>query len=65
MIYDISTDLFQWVLEIPSSVAQFTDWLTEPINDLYLPLSPLELLGLGGVTFIIVLIVIHVIKLFI
>ena len=58
-------ELFNWLLEIPQTLAEFGNWLNTPIYDPYINISPLGLLGIGGISFIIALIIIHVIKLFI
>lgn len=58
-------ELYNWVLEIPQTLAQFGTWLTEPIKPGLIDLSPLALLGIGGVSVLIGLIVVHVVKLFV
>ena len=57
--------LFNWVLNIPQVVAQFGSWLVNPIYDPYITLSPLALLGISGVSVIIAIIGIHVVRLFV
>lgn len=57
--------LWNFLIEIPQALAKFGSWLVSPINEKWLNISPLGLLGIGGTTFIIALIVIHVVKLFI
>lgn len=61
---DISTTIFEWVLNIPNTLAQFSEWLIAPINETYLNISPLGLFGIGGGSFIIGLIGIHIVRLF-
>lgn len=60
----MENDLFNWVLEIPLTIAKFGNWLIQPINEQYLNISPLALLGVGGVATIIVIIGIHIVRLF-
>lgn len=57
--------LFNWVLNIPQVVAQFGSWLVNPIYDPYITLSPLALLGISGVSVIVAIIGIHVVRLFV
>lgn len=56
--------LIQFILEIPQAVAKMGTWLTTPISERYLNISPLGLLGVGGTALLIGLIVVHVVKLF-
>lgn len=58
-------ELFNWILQIPQTIASFGSWLMSPIYDPYIKLSPLALLGIGGVSTIIIIIGVHVVKLFI
>lgn len=57
--------LFNFLLEIPKAVANFGSWLVSPINEKYINISPLGLLGVAGTTFLIAIILVHVVKLFI
>ena len=57
--------LFNFLLEIPQTLANLTNWLVSPISEKYLNISPLGLLGIGGTSLIIALILVHVVKLFI
>lgn len=57
--------LFKWLLDIPQVIAQFGSWLTNPIYPPYITISPLALFGIGGGSVIIVLIGVHVVRLFI
>ena len=61
----MDSSLFEWVLNIPSVVAGFGSWLTNPIYPPYIDISPLGLFGLGGVGVIIAIIGVHVVRLFI
>lgn len=57
--------LFDFLLDIPQTIANFSNWLITPINSTYLDISPLGLLGIGGAGIIITIISIHVVRLFI
>lgn len=57
--------LFNFLLQIPQAVANFGNWLLSPLNEKYLNISPLAMLGIGGTTIIISIIIVHVVKLFI
>lgn len=57
--------LWRFVLEIPQAVANFGNFLISPISEKYLNISPLALLGIGGTTILISIIIVHVVKLFI
>lgn len=57
--------LFKWLLEIPQAVANFGNWLVNPINSQYLNISPLGLLGVSGGAVILTLIGVHIVRLFI
>lgn len=52
--------IFDFILNILSVFAGFGDWLVTPLD--YINLSPLGLISVGGITF---LIGIHIVKLFI
>ena len=56
--------LFNWIMSIPQTIAKFGDWLVKPIMEPYIKLSPLGLLGIGGVSTLIFIIGWHVFKLF-
>lgn len=56
-------NLFQWMLDIPLVVAEFGNWLTEPLQ--VINISPLALLGIAGVSVIITIIGIHIVRLFV
>lgn len=58
-------ELFEFLLNIPQTLSQFGSWLITPLNEQWLNISPLGLLGVGGIGFIIVIITTHIIKLFI
>ena len=55
--------IFEWVLNIPQYLGEFSSWLTTPLQ--YINLSPLALLTIGGGTALITVIVIHIVRLFI
>ena len=55
--------LFDLLLQIPQTLANLGNWLVSPLNEKYLNISPLALLGVGGTTFLIALITIHIVKL--
>ena len=57
--------LFNWLLEIPQTIANLCNWLISPISEKYINISPLGLLGIGGTTILLVIIGVHVVKLFI
>lgn len=57
--------LFNFILEIPRVISLFGTWLVSPISEKYLNISPLGLLGIGGVSFIVILISVHVVRLFV
>lgn len=53
--------LFDLLLNIPSYVATFTDWLMQPLP--YVNISPLGLFGIGGGAVIIAIIGFHLLHL--
>lgn len=55
---------FDWVLSIPQTIASFGTWVVSPINEQFLNISPIELLGVTGTATIITIIVLHVVRLF-
>lgn len=57
--------IFDFFMGIPETLAGFGNWLVSPIDDTFLVISPLELLGIGGIATIIAIIVIHVVRLFV
>lgn len=57
--------LFNFLLEIPQAVSKLTGWITSPISEKYLNISPLGLLGVAGTTILLGIIIVHVVKLFI
>ena len=59
----METELFNWLLDIPTTIAGFGSWLTTPLD--VINISPLGLLGVAGVTTIIIIIAVHIVKLFI
>lgn len=61
----METKLIDFALNIPQALANFGEWLMTPINAEYIPLSPLELLGISGTAIIITLIGVHVVRLFV
>lgn len=56
--------LYNWLLNIPQTIAGFGNWLVKPIGN-GIDISPLGLLGVGGISVLIVIIGVHVVKLFI
>lgn len=57
--------LIEFLLQIPVAVGNLGTWIISPINERYLNISPLGLLGAAGTSILIGLIVVHVVKLFI
>lgn len=57
--------LFNFLVDIPKTLANMGEWLVSPISEKFLNISPLGLLGIGGTAVLISLIVVHVVKLFI
>lgn len=57
--------LFEFLLDIPRVIANFSGWLVSPISERYLNISPLGLLGVGGFSILVGIIIVHVVKLFI
>ena len=57
--------LFEWLMNIPVVISNFGNWLVSPIYQPYITLSPLELLGIGGITTIIAIIGVHIVRLFV
>lgn len=57
--------LFDWVLQIPQTVASFGNWLTNDLQIGSWSISPLGLLGIGGVSVVIGIIGVHIVRLFI
>lgn len=43
--------LFQWLLDLPATFAQFGEWLTTPLP--YINYTPLAIIGVTGITAII------------
>lgn len=56
---------FDLLSGVPQAVANFGDWLITPINEEFLNISPIGLLGIGGTTFIVAIIGIHLVRLFV
>lgn len=42
-------ELFGWLLRIPESIAQFGQWLTQPIADVF-PFPPLAIVSVGAIS---------------
>lgn len=57
--------LFEWLLGIPQTIASFGNWLVSPLASGYIDISPLALLSVAGVSVLIALIVVHIVRLFI
>ena len=58
-------ELFDFLIQIPESLSNFGSWLTTPLDPDLFNISPLGLLGVGGLSFVIVLISVHVVRLFV
>lgn len=61
----MESTLFKWILEIPQAVSWFGSWLINPIDKTYLNISPLGLLGIGGGTIILAILLVHIVRLFV
>lgn len=57
--------LYDFLLEIPQAVSKFGEWLTQPLYEPYIKLSPIALLGLSGTAVLIGIIAVHVVRLFV
>lgn len=57
--------LFKWLLDIPQTIASFGNWLVSPLAKGYIDISPLALLSVAGVSIIVVIIGVHIVRLFI
>lgn len=57
--------LFQFLLDIPLTIAQFGSWLTSELTIGSWHISPLGLFSIGGVAVIIGIIGVHIVRLFI
>ena len=60
----MSEILFEWLLNIPQYLGEFSSWLTSPINEKYINISPLGLFTIGGSAILLSIITIHVLRLF-
>lgn len=61
----MAQQLFDWLLQIPQTVASFGSWLTTDLQIGQWSISPLGLFGIGGVAVVIGLIGVHIVRLFI
>lgn len=43
--------LFQWLLDLPATFAQFGEWLITPLP--YINIAPLAIIGVAGISLII------------
>jgi len=59
------TDLINFLCEIPVTLANFGVWLTSPLKAGIINQTPLELLGVAGVSVIVTIIGVHVVRLFV
>lgn len=57
--------LIDWLLQIPQACAKMGEFLLSPIYEPYIRQTPLELFSVAGVSVIVVIIGVHVVKLFI
>ena len=57
--------LIDFIIGLPQYFASFSTWLTSPINSTYLNISPLALFSIGGASILIVVIAVHVVRLFV
>lgn len=57
-------EIVNFLLGIPQTIATFGSWLVTPLGN-GITLSPLALLGVGGVSVIIGLIGLHIVRLFV
>lgn len=57
----VVTNLFNFLFDIPSVVAQFGKWLFSPIGN-GIDLPPIAIFGIAGFTFIFALHVIHLVN---
>jgi len=53
-----------WLIHIPQYLGEFGNWLTSPISDL-ITLSPLQIVGVGALGFVMAVIIAKVIHLII
>ena len=56
-------ELFNLLMNVPQTIGAFSNWLMSPIYAPYINVSPITLLSVGGVTAVIWLIAIHVVRL--
>lgn len=61
----MADSLFNWLLGIPQTIASFGEWLTTPLKEGYIDISPLALFSVAGVSIIVVIIGVHIVRLFI
>lgn len=57
--------LYNFLLEIPQAIAKFGEWLTQPLYEPYIQLSPIALLGVSGTAMLITIIGVHIVRLFV
>lgn len=58
-------ELVKFLLEIPKTLAEFGNWLVNPLFPPHINVSPLALLGIAGVGVIITIIGVHIVRLFV
>lgn len=56
------SELFQWLIHIPETLAQFTNWLITPISDV-ISWTPLAILGSSALVGIGLIITFHLVHL--
>lgn len=57
--------IFEWILQIPQTIANFSSWLVQDLQIGEWSISPLGLLGIGGSAVLIGIIGVHIVRLFI
>lgn len=57
--------LYNFLIEIPQAVAKFGEWLTQPLYEPYIKLSPIALLGVSGTAVLLTIIGVHIVRLFV
>lgn len=55
---------FEFILQIPKTIANLCEFLLTPIHSQYLNISPLGLFSAVGTTLLITIIGVHVVRLF-
>lgn len=55
--------LFDFLMNVPQTIGAFSNWLMSPIYAPYINVSPITLFSVGGVSVIIWILGIHVVRL--